>query len=137
MRKNSTKNNRINSEVQKALSSIIRTVKDPRVDPFTSITDVSVAPDLKTCKVYVSVLSDDGEETIRGLKSAEGYIRHELAREVNLRNTPELRFVLDNSISYGVDMSRKIDEVIAADRKAQSIRGEAETPDETENGDEE
>ena len=137
MRKNSTKNNRINSEVQKALSSIIRTVKDPRVDPFTSITDVSVAPDLKTCKVYVSVLSDDGEETIRGLRSAEGYIRHELAREVNLRNTPELTFVLDNSISYGVDMSKKIDEVIAADRKAQIIRGETGSPDGEENGDEE
>ncbi len=132
MKKNSTKNNRINSEVQKALSSIIRTVKDPRVDPFTSITDVSVAPDLKTCKVYVSVLSDDGEETLKGLNSAEGYIRHELAREVNLRNTPELKFVLDNSISYGVDMSKRIDEVIAADRKAQSARGEiSDDPDES------
>lgn len=124
MKKNSTKNNRINSEVQKALSSIIRTVKDPRVDPFTSVTDVYVAPDLKTCKVYVSVLSDDGDETIKGLRSAEGYIRHELAREVNLRNTPELTFVLDNSISYGVNMSRKIDEVMAADRKAQEAREE-------------
>ena len=127
MKKNSTKNNRINSEVQRALSSIIRTVKDPRVAPFTSITDVSVAPDLKTCKVYVSVLSDDGEETLRGLNSAEGYIRHELAREVNLRNTPELKFVLDNSISYGVDMSKRIDEVIAADRKAQEARQEPES----------
>lgn len=123
MRKNSTKNNRINSEVMKALSSIIRTVKDPRVDPFTSIVDVSVAPDLKTCKVFVSVLSDDGEETLKGLESAEGYIRHELAREVNLRNTPELKFVLDNSISYGVDMSKKIEEVIAADKRAQDARG--------------
>lgn len=122
MRKNSTKNNRINSEVMKALSSIIRTVKDPRVDPFTSIVDVSVAPDLKTCKVFVSVLSDDGEETLKGLESAEGYIRHELAREVNLRNTPELKFVLDNSISYGVDMSKKIEEVIAADKRAQDAR---------------
>ncbi len=131
MRKNSTKNNRINSEVQKALSVIIRSVKDPRVDPFTSIMEVSVAPDLKTCKVYVSVLSDNGEETIKGLTNAEGYIRHELAREVNLRNTPELTFVLDNSISYGVDMSKKIDEVIAADKKAQEARGETEEPDET------
>lgn len=108
----------------KALSSIIRTVKDPRVDPFTSIVDVSVAPDLKTCKVFVSVLSDDGAETLKGLESAEGYIRHELAREVNLRNTPELKFVLDDSISYGVGMSKKIEEVIAADKKAQDARGE-------------
>lgn len=120
MKKNSTKNNRINAEVQRALSSIIRTVKDPRVDPMTSVTDAIVAPDLKTCKVYVSVLSDDGEETIEGLKSAEGYIRHELARQVNLRNTPELRFVLDNSISYGVSMSKKIEEVIAADERARA-----------------
>ncbi|MCR5774407.1 MAG: 30S ribosome-binding factor RbfA [Lachnospiraceae bacterium] len=122
MRKNSTKNNRINSEVQRALSSIIRTVKDPRVDPMTSVTEVEVAPDLKTCKVFVSVLSDDGEETIRGLTNAEGYIRHELATSINLRNTPELKFVLDRSISYGVDISKRIDEVIAADEKARSER---------------
>ncbi|HBB59463.1 MAG TPA: 30S ribosome-binding factor RbfA [Lachnospiraceae bacterium] len=122
MRKNSTKNNRINSEVQKALSSIIRTVKDPRVDPFTSVVEVQVAPDLKTCKVYVSVLGDGGEETIEGLKYAAGYIRHELAREVNLRNTPELSFHLDTSISYGVDMTKKIEEVIKADEMAQSGR---------------
>lgn len=122
MRKNSTKNNRINSEVQKALSSIIRTVKDPRVDPFTSVVEVQVAPDLKTCKVYVSVLGDGGEETIEGLKYAAGYIRHELAREVNLRNTPELSFHLDTSISYGVDMTKKIEEVIKADEMAKSGR---------------
>lgn len=124
MKKNSTKSNRINAEVMRALSSIIRTVKDPRVDPMTSVTDVIVAPDLKTCKVYVSVLSDDGEETIRGLTSAEGYIRRELAGTVNLRNTPELRFLLDRSISYGVDMSKKIEEVMAADRAAREARPE-------------
>ena len=125
MRKNSTKNNRINAEVQRALSAIIRTVKDPRVDPMLSVMDAIVAPDLKTCKVYVSVLSDDGEETIKGLRSAEGYIRHELAREVNLRNTPELTFILDNSISYGAEMSKRIDEVMALDEKAKRARGES------------
>ncbi len=124
MRKNSTKNNRINSEVQKALSSIIRTVKDPRVDPFTSVVEAQVAPDLKTCKVYVSVLGDGGEETIEGLRYAAGYIRHELAREANLRNTPELTFELDTSISYGVDMTKKIEEVIKADEQAKGARGE-------------
>lgn len=124
MRKNSTKNNRINSEVQRALSSILRTVKDPRVDPLVSVTEAVVAPDLKTCRVYVSVLSDDGEETIKGLTSAEGYIRHELAREVNLRNTPELKFVLDTSISYGVDMSKRIEEVMAEDEKSRAGREE-------------
>ena len=122
MRKNSTKNNRINAEVQRALSSIIRTVKDPRVDPFTSVMEAVVAPDLKTCKVFVSVLGDKGQETIEGLRSAEGYIRRELAREVNLRNTPELSFILDTSISYGVDMSKKIDEVMRADEMARRER---------------
>ena len=124
MKKNSTKNNRINSEVQRALSSILRTVKDPRVDPLVSVTEAVVAPDLKTCRVYVSVLSDNGEETIKGLTSAEGYIRHELAREVNLRNTPELKFVLDTSISYGVDMSKRIEEVMAVDEKSRAGREE-------------
>ncbi|MBQ4482593.1 MAG: 30S ribosome-binding factor RbfA [Lachnospiraceae bacterium] len=124
MRKNSTKNNRINSEVQKALSSILRTVKDPRVDPLVSVTEVIVAPDLKTCKVYVSVLSDEGAETIKGLESAEGYIRHELAREVNLRNTPELTFVLDTSISYGAHMSKRIEEVMAEDDLSRAGRDE-------------
>ncbi len=122
MRKNSTKNNRINTEVQRALSSIIRTVKDPRVDPFTTVMEAVVAPDMKTCKVYVSVLGDNKEETIEGLESAEGYIRRELAGTVNLRNTPKLTFLLDTSISYGVEMSKKIEEVIASDTKAQNER---------------
>ncbi len=121
MRKNSTKNNRINGEVMRALSSIIREVKDPRVGIMTSVTDVYVAPDLKTCKVFISVLGgeEERENTLAGLNSAKGFIRHELARIVNLRNTPELKFVMDESIQYGVDMAKKIDEVMKEDaRKA-------------------
>lgn len=120
MKKNSLKNNRINGEVRRALSEIIRDVKDPRVDPMTSVLEAVVAPDLKTCKVYVSVLGDEenGRRTLEGLKSAEGYIRHELAETVNLRNTPELTFILDSSIRYGVEMSRKIDEVIRHDEES-------------------
>ena len=116
MRKNSAKNNRINGEVQRALSSIIREVKDPRVSPFTSVTDVFVAPDLKTCKVYISVLGDekDRDATKEGLDSAKGFVRRELARIVNLRNTPEIVFLMDSSIAYGVDMSKKIDDVMAS-----------------------
>lgn len=119
MRKNSTKNNRINGEVRRALCEIIRDVKDPRVDPMTSVLEAIVAPDLKTCKVYISVLGDDeaGAETLKGLKSAEGFIRHELAEIVNLRNTPELTFILDTSIKYGVEMSKKIDDVIKHDEE--------------------
>ncbi|MBO6112031.1 MAG: 30S ribosome-binding factor RbfA [Lachnospiraceae bacterium] len=117
MRKNSTKNNRINGEVRRALSEIIRDVKDPRVDPFCSIVEVIVAPDLKTCKVYVSVLGDEvmAKENLEGLRSAEGFIRRELAHTLNLRNTPELKFINDDSIRYGVEMTKKIEEIIQTD----------------------
>ena len=111
MRKNSIKNVRINSEVQKELSNIIRNeVKDPRIDPMVSVTDVQVAPDLKTCKAYISVLSGGNalEETLAGLKQASGFIRRELARTVNLRNTPEITFIADTSIAYGIAMTKKI-----------------------------
>jgi len=104
LRKNSIKNTRINGEVQKELSNIIRNeIKDPRIGMMTSVTAAEVAPDLKTCKVYISVFGDDEakKETIRGLK----------AKTMNVRNTPELTFVLDESIEYGVTMSKLIDEV--------------------------
>ncbi len=114
MRKNSIKNTRVNTEVQRELSNIIRGgIKDPRVAPMTSVVMVEVAPDLKTCKAYISVFGDENAQadTIKGLQSAEGYIRRELARNLNMRNTPQIQFVLDQSIAYGVAMSKKIDEV--------------------------
>ena len=114
MRKNSIKNTRINGEVQKELSTIIRNeIKDPRIHPMTSV----MAPDLKTCRAYISVLGEKEakEATIKGLNSAEGYIRRQLARNLNLRNTPEIRFILDESIEYGVNMSKLIDDVTKKD----------------------
>ena len=120
MRKNSIKNTRINGEVQRELANIIRGgIKDPRIRPLTSVVAVEVAPDLKTCKAYISVLGDSEAQkaTLAGLKSAEGYIRRELAHTVNLRNTPEIRFILDQSIEYGVHMSKIIDEVTAKDEE--------------------
>ena len=115
MRKNSIKNTRVNAEVQRELSNILRGgIKDPRVAaPLTSVVAVEVAPDLKTCKAYISVLGDKNaqEDTIKGLQSAEGYIRRELARTVNMRNTPQITFIVDQSIEYGVNISKKIDEV--------------------------
>ena len=114
VRKNSIKNTRVNTEVQRELSNILRGgIKDPRVAPLTSVVAVEVAPDLKTCKAYISVLGDEKlqQDTIQGLKSAEGYIRRELARTLNMRNTPEIKFVLDQSIEYGVNMSKKINDV--------------------------
>lgn len=131
MRKNSIKNTRINMEVQRELSEIIRAgIKDPRIHPMTSVVSVEVTPDLKYCRAYISVLGDEeaGKSTIGGLKSAEGYIRRELARRVNLRNTPELKFILDQSIEYGVNMSRLIDEVTKDlhQKEAQDEEGEKE-----------
>ena len=101
-------------EVQGELSQIIRSeIKDPRIHPLTSVVAVEVTPDLKYCKAYISVLGDDKakEDTIAGLRSAEGYVRRLLAKNVNLRNTPEIQFVLDQSIEYGVTMSKLIDDV--------------------------
>ena len=114
MRKNSVKNTRINGEVQRALAEIIRSgLKDPRISPLTSVVSVEVAPDLKTCKAWISVYGDEKaqKDTISGLKNAEGYIRRELASRVNLRNTPEIHFIGDQSIEYGVRMSKLIAEV--------------------------
>ena len=113
MRKNSVKNIRINSEVQKELSCIIRESKDPRIHPLTSVVLVEVATDLKTCKAYISVMGDenDRKSTAEGLKSASGYIRHELAGRLNLRNTPEITFIMDTSIEDAIRMTQLIDEV--------------------------
>ncbi|MBS6954990.1 MAG: 30S ribosome-binding factor RbfA [Clostridium sp.] len=127
MRKNSIKNTRINMEVQRELSEIIRGgIKDPRIHPMTSVISVEVTPDLKYCKAYISVLGneDAGKATIEGLKSAEGYVRRELARRVNLRNTPQIKFILDQSIEYGVNMSHLIDEV------TKDLHGEAPADEE-------
>ena len=114
MRKNSIKNTRINMEVQRELSQIIRSeIKDPRIHTLTSVVAVEVTPDLKYCKAYISVLGDEeaGKATIEGLRSAASFVRRELAHRVNLRNTPEIKFILDQSIEYGVNMSKLIDEV--------------------------
>jgi len=102
------------------LAEIIRgEIKDPRISPWTSVVAVEVAPDLKSCKAWISVLGDEEarENTLQGLKSAEGFIKRQLAKIINLRNTPEITFVMDQSIEYGVNMSRKIDEVIASDEE--------------------
>ena len=114
MRKNSIKNTRINGEVMRELADIIRgEIKDPRINPLTSVVSVEVAPDLKSCKAYISVLGDDesAANTLAGLNSAKGFIRNRLAKTINLRNTPDITFIMDQSIAYGVNMSKKIDEL--------------------------
>lgn len=127
MRKNSVKNIRINSEVQREMSSIIREdLKDPRIHPMTSVMAVEVTPDLKFAKIFVSVLGNDEEKekTMEGLKKSASFARHQLAKRMNLRNTPELTFVLDTSIEYGVTMSKKIDEL--KEKEASKHRNEEE-----------
>ncbi len=146
MRKNSIKNTRVNGEVQRELSNIIRgEIKDPRINPLTSVVAVEVAPDLKSCKAFVSVLGDEQsqKDTLAGLRSAEGFIRTKLAKAINLRNTPEIRFVLDQSIEYGVNMSKLIDDVTKQSKPLQQDETETrqeETeirPEKTENRQEE
>lgn len=103
---------RINEEIQREMSSLIRTVKDPRVADagMISITAVETTPDLKYAKIYISVLDKSAStQALKGLKSASGYLRRELGRALNLRNTPELSFVRDDSIDKGahiLDMLR-------------------------------
>ena len=97
---------RINEEIQKELASLIRNLKDPRVqDTMISITHVETTPDLRFAKIYVSFLQEDkAADALKGLKSAGGYLRRELSHALNLRYTPELQWALDDSITYGAKM---------------------------------
>ena len=110
---------RINEEIKKELSEIIRhDLKDPRINnAFVSVINVDTTSDLKICKIYISVMADkeQKENVIEGLINASGYIRREIAKRINLRNTPELIFKLDDSIEYGIHLSKIID-VIKKDR---------------------
>ena len=127
MRKNSVKSSRVNSEVQREIAELIRSeIKDPRISPMTSVTKVDVTTDLKYCKVYISVFGDESskDDTLAGLKKASGFIRSQLAKRINLRNTPELTFIYDDSMEYGMYMSNLIDKVASEDAKAHKNNGE-------------
>ncbi|MBR6406867.1 MAG: 30S ribosome-binding factor RbfA [Lachnospiraceae bacterium] len=129
MKKGSMRSLRINTEVQRELGRLISMeLKDPRVHPMTTVVSCEVTTDLKICKAYISVLADEKErkETMEGLKSAAPFLRRSLAQTINLRNTPELIFIEDQSIEHGISMSKLIDEVSAQDRKARELRGEEE-----------
>ena len=101
---------RINEEIQKELSALIRNLKDPRVqDTMISITHVETTPDLRYAKIYASFLQEEkASDALKGLKSASGYLRRELGRSLNLRYTPELQWALDDSITYGAKMLKLI-----------------------------
>ena len=100
---------RINEEVQRELAALIPTVKDPRVTGLISVTGVDVTPDLKFAKVYISVLEKSGsEQVLKGLKSAAGYLRRELGRALNLRSTPDLDFLQDDTMAIGAQIVEKL-----------------------------
>ena len=103
-------------------------IKDPRIHPMTTVTDAQVTTDLKYAKIYVSVLGDEEakKNTMIGLKKSASYARHLLATRLNLRNTPELIYELDESMEYGAAMSKRIEEVRAHDEQAERARGEEE-----------
>ena len=129
MKKHSVKNDRINAEMQKELSRIIREeLKDPRIPVMISVVAAEVAPDLKTCKAYISVLGDKSvqEGTAAALKSAAGFIRRQVAHNLNLRLTPEISYIMDQSIEYGAEMSQKIDQVMQAQNEKIALMGEAQ-----------
>ena len=132
MRKNSIKNTRINEAVRQELSMLIsREVKDPRGDMMATVTRAIVATDLKTCKVYISVYGDEQkkEETMAGLKSSEGFLRRMLAKNLNLRNTPELFFILDESLDYALYMSGKIDALSKEEQERAAEEAEMQPED--------
>lgn len=118
MKRRSIKQTRVNHEVQRALSEIFENdLHDARIAPMTSVLSVQVTQDLKFCKVEVTVLGtpEEIESTREGLESAKGFIRSRLAKTLNLRNTPELTFVMNDNIDYAIRMSELIDEVIKKD----------------------
>ncbi len=103
---------RINEEMVKELAVILREIKDPRVsEAFVSVTAADVTPDLKFAKIFYSVMSGDAKEVGKGLKSASGYIRKRIAETLNLRQTPELTFVTDDSIAYGAHINELLNKI--------------------------
>ncbi len=119
MKKSNFKYQRRNEDIRRELSILIRDLKDPRVSTMTNVTGVRLTPDLQYCKVYFSVLGDEGamEDTMEGLKAASGFLRRELAQSLNFRHTPELQFQLDRSVEYGARMDEIISRVSREDRE--------------------
>lgn len=107
--------NRINEEMKKELANILREIKDPRVQAMVSVTDVDVTNDLKYAKIYLSIFGTnktEEAETLEALNKAKGFIRHQLSRTLNLRNTPELRLIEDTTIDYGMHIDSLLREVL-------------------------
>lgn len=124
---NKTRIRRIASELQKEISAIINgELKDSRIAPITSVTEVDLTDDLQSAKIYISVMGTDWEkkETIEGLKHSKGFIKRELGKNMNLRHIPELIFILDEQLEKAMRMEQLISEVIKKDNEAQNERKE-------------
>ena len=117
--RNNNRMGRIDEEYRKELSQIISyDLKNPNVTGMISVTKVKVTTDLKYAKVYVSILNSKNiKETMDGLKKSSGFIRSELAKRINLRNTPELIFEIDDSIEYGAKIDSMLKEILPEERK--------------------
>ena len=104
---------RIKEEIKRELSDVIRGIKDPRVGSMVSIVAVDVTKDLKFAKVHVSIMGDENvkNESVKGLNNASGYVRREIAQRLNIRNTPQFKFVLDNSVEYGIHINELIHKI--------------------------
>jgi ribosome-binding factor A len=127
---------RINDEMRGEVANILREVKDPRVkDAFVSITGAEVTPDLKYAKIFFSVLNGDPKEIAKGLRSSAGFLRREIAQRMNLRITPELNFVYDESITYGAHISKLLGQAIP-EQSEENEDEEDETEEDEEKGDE-
>ena len=114
MKSSSQRLQKINDEIKKEAAEVLRAeLKDPRVSAMTTVTSAQTTSDLKQCKIFVSVLGDDGakKEAMDGLRNAAPYLRKMLAMRVNLRNTPEITFVLDESLEYGMKMDKLFKEI--------------------------
>ena len=120
---------RINDSVTKEMSQIVREIKDPRVaSALITVTGAEVSQDLKYAKIFYSSITGESEETARGLASAAGFARSALAKRLNMRTTPEIKFVYDSSLEHGMKIAKILNEL--------EITDEAEADDETKDGDE-
>lgn len=111
------KNARHGEDIHRELTAIFRSLKDPRIDPMLSIVRTELSRDGSSCKVYVSSLEglQRAEESVKGLKSAARFIRREVGLRLAMRHTPEFHFIADNSIEYGVHISRLLREIVPED----------------------
>lgn len=116
----SFKNNRMAEDIHRELTDIFRLVKDPRVSHMLSVVRVELAGDGSHCKVYVSSLygMEDTQQSVKGLKSAAGFIRRELFARLKMRKSPELEFIADNSIARGAEVTRKLDQISSTEEKS-------------------